>query len=585
MTTPSHNITRFSGMFVIAGIALVLAGIGVIHVTSGVSESADMTTMEGLIAPAPGEQPTPEQGQVGPVGTKVDTPAVDAEPVSQFLWGKKFFTDSEREIKVETFRCKSHLLADGNITESGTEAGTGRFEETLWGHERDLARHVNLVKYVDASEPERIIDYELGAFIERVRDSTDRLDELFGCYLDTRIPQEIGADSQSTDEKILAAYKFENMSVPRSCVLFCDHTGYEPGWVEDYRSKSTRAGGFSGYGHDSVDGSLIALWNKCSSTIREDPRGGSNDGRWCMEFNDQGLDDMRRLHESMGPPKCEVFCSSVAYEPDWVTGDMDHNGILDMCQGITGDPTGYETADLGLMDLSWCSQFIGHVLDGMGENAIRCDMCDYSQHRPDWITAGMDQEEILHICRNTTDGSTYTGYGFGSQDWYWCEELVDRVDSAVEAGRIDYARILSEASCNMFCDHTGYEPAWVTENMWKNRALGICEHSMDADEHGSMDWNWCNEFVGHMEDNLNVQAKTNIPTEADVFGLIGTCNLFCDHTGYEPIWVTKNMGQNRALSICENNMYIDERGSKDWNWCNGFLDHLADELNAPAGTN
>ncbi len=466
MTTPSHDVTRFSSMFVIAGIALVLAGIGITHTIPDGHESADMTTMAEFVPFTPREQPTAGQQARGPVA-------------SPFLWGEEFFIDSEEKISAQILRCEDHLLENDGATAPGAGADAGQFGTVLWEHEGDLARHVNLVKYVHTSEPERIINSELGMFVARVETSVDLWGDLFRCYLDTRIPQTLRADSQTIDEKIVAVYQFEGVPVPGSCVLFCDHAGYEPGWVEDYKPKSARAGMSNGYGQGSFDGNLIALWNQCSDAIREDPRGRGDDGRWCMEFNDLGLDDMRHHHGSMEPSKCEVFCDGRAYEPDWVTEGMDPNGILSMCQKITSEPAGDKT--MGLADLSWCGQFIGHVVDGL--NSI---------------------------------------------------EFTDNVAA------MDVASVQPDAGCSLFCDHTGYEPDWVTGNMGKFRAWGICMDTVYGDRYGSSDLDWCVEFQYNLFDNL-------IESQPDT-----ACNLFCDYTGYEPDWVTEGMRENEASITCVN---------------------------------
>ena len=56
------------------------------------------------------------------------------------------------------------------------------------------------------------------------------------------------------------------------------------------------------------------------------------------------------------------------------------------------------------------------------------------------------------------------------------------------------------------------------------------------------------------------------------------CRLFCDSTGYEPVWIT-NMGKHPAQQKCINVMMADE----DWMnvctdelWCNEFNGWILD---------
>ncbi len=132
------------------------------------------------------------------------------------------------------------------------------------------------------------------------------------------------------------------------------------------------------------------------------------------------------------------------------------------------------------------------------------------------------------------------------------------------------------AKCNLLCDHTGYEPAWVTEGMGKFRATSICINIMDAGKYEILDWDWCGELGGYMLD----LGTSSTGTDRSQVG--AGCNLFCDHTGYEPDWVTKSMGQNRVLGICENKIHTDTYENPDWNWCGEFMDYLLDNPYAAA---
>ena len=145
------------------------------------------------------------------------------------------------------------------------------------------------------------------------------------------------------------------------------------------------------------------------------------------------------------------------------------------------------------------------------------------------------------------------------------------------------------SECHLFCDSTGYEPVWIT-NMGKHQAQQKCINIMMADEdwmNASTDELWCNEFNGWIFDGgvgssriieeskkstwSNLEKSPSFE-DVDVMKPGSECHLFCDSTGYEPVWIT-NMGKHQAQQKCINIMMADEdwmNASTDELWCNEF---------------
>jgi len=105
------------------------------------------------------------------------------------------------------------------------------------------------------------------------------------------------------------------------------------------------------------------------------------------------------------------------------------------------------------------------------------------------------------IFPETRDMTFEEGFQYGYEQGY---------ESTAGTGTQDYVdeRVYEPAvvetpqraqNCSLFCDSTGYEPAWA-KNMGQMQANMKCA---SIDDYDSPDLDWCMEFLGYMLDNLN----------------------------------------------------------------------------------
>ncbi len=234
----------------------------------------------------------------------------------------------------------------------------------------------------------------------------------------------------------------------------------------------------------------------------------------------------------------------------------------------------YDDIATGIINENEQKHTLGSI--DVGENTQQpagCNLyCDRTGHEPAWVMEGMRQYGALDVCINLMSARAY-----GSPNWNWCNEfsayVMENPDTSMGTDPPP-----GKTGCYLFCDHEGYEPAWVTEGMGQGRARGICTNERNIDWYGNRDLSWCGELYKYMTDGLDAPAGTDTPPAKTI------CNLFCDHTGHEPAWVTEDMEQGRALDMCKYTIGAVSHGATDWSWCNEVFGYLIDGLDAPAGT-